>query len=261
MEFSTILFEKRESIAIITMNRPQIYNALSRTVLIELDAAMDEIEKDDDIHAFIITGAGEKAFVSGADINELNGLGSVDGVKWMFYGQKVFTRIERCLKPSIAAVNGYALGGGCELSMVCDIRIASENAKFGQPEINLGNMPGWGATQRLQRLVGISRAKQMIFTGEFLNARKACEWGLCSDVLTDRRSLLDEAERLAKRISSKGSIALACCKQAIQYGSDAPIDTGMALEAYGVGICLSTEDQTEGVNAFLEKRKPVFKGE
>jgi enoyl-CoA hydratase len=177
----------------------------------------------------------------------------------MMLGQRIFNAIEDCSKPSIAAVNGYALGGGCELAMCCDIRIASENAKFGQPEIKLGNIPGWGGTQRLPRLIGKGRASQMIFTGEFLSAADAEKYGLVNTV-TSQDELLDKAIELAKKIASMGPIALKMAKIAINEGLRSNVPTGLKVEAYGVSVCLSTEDQKEGVNAFFEKRPSHFKG-
>ncbi|MBC8587798.1 enoyl-CoA hydratase-related protein [Paratissierella segnis] len=260
MKYNMLLLEEKDDIAIVSINRPKVYNALNREVLEELDKAITYIENNADIHAFIITGVGPKAFVSGADINELNGINSSDGTKWMLEGQRIFARIERSDKPSIAAVNGYCLGGGNELAMACDIRFASENAKFGQPEIKLGNIPGWGGTQRLPRLIGLSRAKQMVLSGEFISAKEAYDYGLVNKVLPDQESLLEESIRLAHVIASRGSISIAYAKKAINYSQETSLDAGLSLEAFGVGLCLSTDDQTEGVNAFIEKREPHFKG-
>lgn len=259
MQFENILFEKKDYVATITVNQPQTLNALNTKTLKELEAAVEMIEQDKDIRAFIITGSGPKAFVAGADIHELDNMTPSDGLVFMDLGQKVFNRIENGTKPSIAAVNGYALGGGCELSMCCDIRIASENARFGQPEIKLGNLPGWGGTQRLTRLIGKGRASQMIFTGEFMKAEEAECWGLVNKVVP-LENLLEEAMELAQKIASKGPIALKEAKRAINEGVNHGIETGLLVERYGVAICLTTQDQKEGTAAFLEKREPHFAG-
>lgn len=259
MEFENIILEKKGAIAVITMNRPSILNALSYQTLSELQQAAEDIEADSAIRAFIITGAGPKAFVAGADIHELDHLPPSDGLKFMQMGQRVFNYIEEMSKPSIAAVNGYALGGGNELCMCCDIRIASSRAKFGQPEIKLGNMPGWGGTQRLTRLIGKGRASEMIFTGAFVTAEQAERMGLVNKVV-EPELLLPAAMELAENIASKGPIALNMAKIAINEGLRSNITTGLAVEAYGVTVCLTTEDQKEGVNAFLQKREPRFIG-
>lgn len=259
MGYELIEVEFQDEIAIITINRVKVYNALNRQVLDELLNAVHEIENNDEIKAFIITGAGEKAFVSGADINELMDVRPVDAVEFMFFGQTVFNRIEQSPKPSVAAVNGYALGGGCELAMACDIRIASENAKFGQPEINLGNIPGWGGTQRLTRLVGIGHAKELILTGQIIDAARAERIGLCNSVVKPE-ALMDEATALAKLIASKGPISTRLGKLVVNNHDNMSLEAGLILEAFGVGLCMSTEDQTEGVAAFFEKRKPKFTG-
>ncbi len=259
MKLENVIFEKKENIAIITINRPDSLNALNYQTLYEIESVVRSIEEDNEIRSFIITGSGKKAFVAGADIHDLDHVSPVKGYDFMMLGQRIFNAIEDCSKPSIAAVNGYALGGGCELAMCCDIRIASENAKFGQPEIKLGNIPGWGGTQRLPRLIGKGRASQMIFTGEFLSAADAEKYGLVNTV-TSQDELLDKAIELAKKIASMGPIALKMAKVAINEGLRSNVPTGLKVEAYGVSVCLSTEDQKEGVAAFFEKRPSHFKG-
>lgn len=259
MELENVIFEKKDNIAIVTVNRPDLLNALNYKTLYEIESVVNSIENDNDIRAFIITGSGKKAFVAGADIHDLDHVSPAKGYDFMLLGQRIFNAIEDCSKPSIAAVNGYALGGGCELSMCCDIRIASENAKFGQPEIKLGNIPGWGGTQRLPRLIGKGRASQMIFTGEFLPAADAEKIGLVNTV-TSQDELLDKAIELAQKIASMGPIALKMAKIAINEGLRSNVIQGQKVEASGVAICLSTEDQKEGVNAFFEKRPSNFTG-
>lgn len=259
MNYELIKLEYDENIAIITINREKVYNALNKQVLTELLDALNGIENNKSIKTFIVTGAGEKSFVSGADIKELMNIRPIDGMEFMLFGQMVFNRIEKSPKPSIAAVNGYALGGGCELAMACDIRIASENAKFGQPEINLGNIPGWGGTQRLTRLVGVGRSKELILTGKLIDATRAEYIGLCNAV-TKSADLMDEAIELAKLIASKGPISTNLAKKAIDNCENMSLDAGLMFEAFGVGLCMSTEDQSEGVNAFFEKRRPDFSG-
>lgn len=251
--------EQKGAVAIITVNRPAVLNALNAKTLRELDEAVDRIERDDSVRVFIITGAGERSFVAGADINELNGVTPYEGWRFMELGQKLFDRIAHCGKPSIAAVNGYALGGGNELCMCCDFRIASAKAKFGQPEIKLGNIPGWGGTQRLPRLIGQGRASQMIMTGEFITAAKAEQWGLVNEV-TGPEELMPRAMELAEAIAGRGPIALQMAKEAIKTGLDDGIVCGLTVEAHGVAMCFTTDDQTEGVQAFLEKREAVFQG-
>jgi len=257
--YQTILYEKKGGIGLITVNRPHIYNALSKEVLGELLDAVNDLEQDSEVRVFIITGSSEKAFVSGADINELQNLTPAGAVNQMYLGQQVFSRIEQSSKPSIAAVNGYALGGGCELAMACDIRIAARSAKLGQPEINLGNMPGWGGTQRLPRLVGTAKAKELILTGDMITGEEAVAIGLCNHAV-DLEVLMDKAFEMAEKIARRGPLSVAYAKKAVHFSQEMSVEAGMVMEAFGVGLCVSTEDQTEGVNAFLEKRKPVFEG-
>ncbi len=259
MSYQNIVLETKGSVALITMNRPEALNALNRQTLLELEDAVRVINEDENVHAFILTGSGKKAFVAGADIHDLDHISTVQGLEFMELGQRVFNAIEDSPKPSIAAVNGYALGGGNELCMCCDIRIASENAKFGQPEIKLGNIPGWGGTQRLPRLIGKGRASQMVFTGEFMPAAEAERCGLVNRVYP-QDELLSAALALADAIAAKGAIALKMAKEAINAGLRSNVPTGLQIEAHGVCMCLTTDDQKEGVTAFLEKREARFLG-
>lgn len=259
MNYKNIIFEQKKNIGIVTINRQEVLNALNHETLSELIDVFHKIEDNSNIRVFIITGSGPKAFVAGADINELNGISPINGLQFMHFGQCVFNFIEEMGTPSIAAVNGYALGGGCELAMACDLRVASINAKFGQPEIKLGNIPGWGGTQRLPRLIGKSKAKELIFTGTFITAEEAEKLGLVNKVVP-QEDLLNVAEDLAFQIASKSPIALKLAKSAIDKGLEADIKIGLELEAQGVALCFTTDDQKEGVKAFFEKRPPVFKG-
>ncbi|BCV24590.1 enoyl-CoA hydratase-related protein [Gelria sp. Kuro-4] len=259
MEYENITLTREKNIAIITVNRPQVLNALNRQTLAELKATFLECEEDPGVRAVIITGSGLKAFVAGADINELNGLPPVEGLKLMHLGQEVFGLLEKMGTPSIAAVNGYALGGGCELAMACDLRIASTNAKFGQPEIKLGNIPGWGGTQRLPRLIGKTKAKELIYTGRFITAMEAERLGLVNKVVSPEELLLT-AKELAREVAAMAPIAIKMAKAAIDQGTEAELAIGLSLEAQGVAMCLTTDDQKEGVRAFFEKRAPVFQG-
>ncbi|AYO29650.1 crotonase [Biomaibacter acetigenes] len=259
MNYKNIIFEQKKNIGIVTINRQEVLNALNHETLSELMDAFHKIEDNPDIRAFIITGSGPKAFVAGADINELNGTSPINGLQFMHFGQRIFNFIEEMGTPSIAAVNGYALGGGCELAMACDLRVASVNAKFGQPEIKLGNIPGWGGTQRLPRLIGKSKAKELIFTGIFITAEEAEKLGLVNKVVS-QEDLLNVAEELAYKIALMSPIALKLAKSAINKGYETDIKIGLELEAQGVALCFTTDDQKEGVKAFFEKRPPVFMG-
>jgi len=257
MKFENILFEKKGNIVVITMNRPAALNALNNDTLKELDAALAAIKDDADIRGAIITGSG-KAFVAGADISQMAPYTSEQARVYMEFAQEVFNRIERMGKPFIAAVNGYALGGGCELSMACDIRIASENAVFGQPEVNLGLIPGFGGSQRLPRLVGPGIARELIYTGRNVKAAEAAAIGLANKVVP-ADDLLGEAMKMMELIVSKGGIAIRYAKIAINCGMDADIYKALELEKDLISLCFATEDQKEGCKAFLEKRPAVFK--
>lgn len=257
MEFKNILVEKEGNIAIMTINRPASLNALNSETLKELDIAIDVLAEDEEVLAVILTGAG-KAFVAGADITEMKDLNVNQGRKFGLLGNKVFRKLEIMEKPVIAAVNGFALGGGCEISMACDIRLASAKAKFGQPEVGLGITPGFGGTQRLPRLVGASMAKQLIFTGEIIGAEEALRIGLVNKVVEPEK-LMEEAKEMAKKIANNAPIAVKLCKAAINRGVQCDIDTAISYEAEVFGECFSTEDQKEGMTAFVEKRDKCFR--
>lgn len=254
MEYKNVILEKDGKIAIVTINRPKALNALNSETLKELDNVIDEISNDESIFAVVLTGAGEKAFVAGADISEMKDMNVLEGRKFGILGNKVFRKIELLEKPVIAAVNGFALGGGCELSMACDIRIASEKAKFGQPEAGLGITPGFGGTQRLPRLVGMGMAKELIYSTRTINAQEALRIGLVNRVVEPEK-LMEEAKKLANDIASKAPIAVKLCKEAINRGMQVDIDTALNIESQIFGECFSTEDQTDAMTAFVEKRK------
>lgn len=260
MAYENVILEREGEIAILTVNRPKVLNALNGATLDDIEAAVDEVRMDDGVRVLIVTGAGDKAFVAGADINQINQLPSASaGVAMSRHGQEVFFKLERLDKPVIAAINGFALGGGCEVAMACDIRIAADTARLGQPEINLGIIPGYAGTQRLPRLVGKGAAKLMIYTGEMVKAEEALRIGLVDKVVA-ASELLDEAKALAKQLLAKSPIALAVAKRSIDLGMEVDLDRGSAIEAMNFGIACSTEDKNEGTSAFLEKRKPIFKG-
>ncbi|MEO0138241.1 MAG: enoyl-CoA hydratase-related protein [candidate division WOR-3 bacterium] len=250
-----VVFEKRERMAIIRINRPDKLNALSPEVLDELETCVDEVSKDNGILSAIITGTG-KAFVAGADIGYIKTLDEEGGYKMALRGQEVFSKIENSPKVFIAAVNGYALGGGCELALACDFIIASENAVFGQPEVNLGIMPGWGATQRLVRKVGMNWAKYLILTGDRIDARMAYNIGLVQKVV-NHDNLMDEAINIANIIAEKGPLALKLSKEAINKSFELG-DFGFNYEAILFGKTVGSPEKDEGINAFFEKRKPNF---
>jgi enoyl-CoA hydratase len=254
MEYKNVLIEKEGKIAVITINRPKALNALNSETLKELDKVIDEVANDNEVLAVVITGAGEKAFVAGADISEMKDLSVLEGRTFGILGNNVFRKIETLEKPVIAAINGFALGGGCELSMSCDIRIASEKAKFGQPEVTLGITPGFGGTQRLARLVGMGMAKELIFSARTIKAEEALRIGLVNKVVAPE-ALMDEAKKLANTIASNAPVAVRLCKQAINRGMQVDIDTAINIEAEIFGECFSTEDQTDAMTAFVEKRK------
>ncbi|MCY6485675.1 short-chain-enoyl-CoA hydratase [Clostridium aestuarii] len=254
MEFKNVILEKEGKLAILTINRPKALNALNAETINDIDMAVDNIAKDKGIEAVIVTGSGNKSFVAGADIKEMKDMSVMDGREWAIYANGVFRKIETLNKPVIAAVNGFALGGGCEISMACDIRIASKNAKFGQPEVGLGITPGFGGTQRLARHVGMGRAKELIYTAKIVGAEEAYRIGLVNKVV-EQEELMDEAKKLANSIMKNAPVAVRLCKQAINRGMQVDIDTAVNLEAELFGECFSTEDQTEGMTAFMEKRK------
>ena len=258
MEYTNLLVDVKDHIAIITINRPDKLNALNHKTLSELQTLFEELKLNNDIYAVIITGSGEKAFVAGADISELNKLDMLEGKKFAEFGQKVFSSIENFEKPVIAAVNGFALGGGCELALSCHIRLASENAKFAQPEVNLGIIPGYGGTQRLTRLINSGRAMEMILTCDMLDANEALSIGLVNKVypISD---LMSKTWDLAVKISSKGQQAIKFAIKAVKTANEVPLSQGQNIEASLFALCCGTDDFKEGTGAFLEKRKPAFK--
>ena len=260
MPFEDILVEIEEPLAVITLNRPTVLNALRSQLLDELSTALRDLERDDRVRAIVVTGSGEKAFAAGADIAELNALASAgSGAAKARTGQALTRQIERLSKPVVMAINGFALGGGCEIAMAGDIRVASENAKFGQPEVNLGLIPGYGGSQRLTRLAGKGVATHLCLTGEIIDAQEALRIGLVTRVVP-AAELLNEAKRIATLIASKAPLAIAACKRAINNGAHLSIDDGLELEALEFGTLVDTEDIKEGTRAFLEKRKPAWKG-
>ncbi|MBW2147166.1 MAG: enoyl-CoA hydratase/isomerase family protein [Deltaproteobacteria bacterium] len=252
-----ILTESADGIGVIRFNRPEVRNALNRETVSQFRRALNEMAADDAIQVIIITGAGDKAFVAGADIKELRERSAADALGYA--NQDIFNEVERCPKPTIAAVNGFALGGGCELAMCCDIRIASATARFGQPEVNLGIIPGAGGTQRLPRLVGKGRAKEMILTGEIIDAEKAEHIGLVNRVVPPDR-LMEESRETARTIMGKGPLAVRLAKWAIDQGLETDLNSGLALEKSCFALLMKSEDKIEGTSAFLEKRKPRFTG-
>lgn len=262
MEYETILFEVENNVATVTFNRPKVLNALNRKAIVELNHAISRCEHNKDIKAVILTGGGDKAFVVGADINELKRLRDgdlTDAMEFEELGNNTFRLVETIGKPVIAAVNGYALGGGLELCMACDVRFASDKARFGQPEILLGAIPGWGGTQRLARLIGIGRAKELIMSGKQVDAERAYEMGLVNR-LFPAEQLMDEARSFAEELTRLPSLAIKMAKDSINYGYDVAFETARRLELQCTFMCFCTQDLKEGVAAFLEKRRPSFLG-
>jgi enoyl-CoA hydratase len=257
MQLENLLLENSEGIATVTVNRPSAMNAMTVSTLEELEEVVAEIVRNRGIRAAILTGAGTKAFVAGADIAVMRNMTSTQARDLALQAHRIYASIEQSPKPFIAAVNGYALGGGCELAMACDIRLASETAKFGQPEINIGILPGFGGTQRLPRLVGKGRALEIILTGEMIDAREALRIGLVNRVVP-QGELLDEARQLARKIAAKGLVAVKLCKEAVGNGLEMDLAKACAYEAELFGYSFSTADQKEGMGAFLEKRPAVF---
>lgn len=258
MAYENVLLEKEDRVAILTINRPKALNALNNDTLLDIKSAITEVKEDSSIDVLIITGA-DKAFVAGADISFMQPLTAIEGRAFGALGQAVFRAIEAMEKPVIAAVNGFALGGGCELAMCCDFRIASTKAKFGQPEVGLGITPGFGGTQRLPRLVGAGMAKQMLYTADIIDAAEALRVGLVNSVV-EPEELMDFVKKIAKRIVSKAQVAVRLSKVAATEGMQTDIDRSMTIEADAFGLCFATADQKEGMSAFVEKRKPGFVG-
>lgn len=259
MKYETLLCDRRDRIAFVTINRPDKLNALNAQAKSELQQLFLDIQHDAEIDVVIVTGAGEKAFVAGTDIKELADLDEQKGRLFSEGGQDVFNLIENLGKPVIAAVNGYALGGGAELVLACHVRIASDNAKFGQPEVNLGIIPGYGGTQRLARLVGKGRALELILTGESIDAQEAYRIGLVNKVVT-LPELMKSAETMAQKIIGKGQVAVRLALKAVNATQEFSLASGQTFEAELFGRCCASEDFKEGTSAFLEKRKPAFKG-
>ena len=251
--YEHLLMETRGQIAIVTINNPKSLNALNSATLAELNDCLAGIEKSKDIRVVILTGSGAKAFVAGADISEMVNATAAEGRAMALLAKDAFYRLEKMPQVTIAAVNGFALGGGCELSMSCDIRIAAANAKFGQPECNLGILPGFGGTQRLARLVGKGRAKELIFTCDYISADEAYRIGLANKVVP-QEELMDTSIAMAEKILTKGSYAISLAKMCIETGMDTDLDSGLDMEATNFGLSFATADKKEGMTAFLEKR-------
>lgn len=259
MDYTTIIFEKKDNYALITLNRPDKLNALNKQMFDDLDDAFKKIELDESIQAVVLTGTGEKAFAAGADIKELNKSDKRSGKLFSEYGSYVMRRLAEMRIPTIAAINGFALGGGCELTMACQMRFASENAKMGQPEVNLGIIPGYGGTQRLTRIVGKAKAMELVLTGNMVNAEEAHRIGLVNAVYP-ANELLQKTEEFVKLILSKGPLAVSAAIECINAADELSPHEGLAFESRKFGDVCGTDDFKEGTNAFLEKRKAEFKG-
>jgi len=257
--YKTLIYEKKDNIGILTINRPDKLNAISNELTSELSKLLDDIEKDEGLRVLIITGKGDKAFVAGADIKELVDRDARQGRKVSQKRQEIFSHIENLQIPVIAAVNGYALGGGLELALACSIRICSDKAQFGAPEVKLGIIPGDGGTQRLPRLIGLGRAMELILTGDFIDAQEAFRIGLVNKVFP-LEELMEKAMELAQKIASRPPLAVSYAKEAVNRSQEGDTASGFALESYLHALSCTTEDKKEGVSAFLEKRKGKFKG-
>jgi len=258
MSYQTLLLDVKDNIAVVTLNRPDKLNALNAQTINDLDSVFDELKENEGVYAIVLTGSGEKAFVAGADIKELNKLDMISAKEFAEKGQAVFSKIEKFDKPVIAAINGFALGGGCELALACHILLASDNAKFGQPEVNLGIIPGYGGTQRLARLINTGRAMEYILTADMISADDAYRIGLVNKVYP-QSELLDKAIEMAKKITGKGQQAIRLAMKAVKAVDEMSLKEGQNLEASLFALCCGTEDFKEGTSAFLEKRKPEFK--
>lgn len=259
MAYENLLYDVKNEIAYITFNRPKVLNALNRRTVEELGQALDRAREDAGVRVLILTGSGEKSFVAGADIHELAQRTPADGKDFSLFGQEIFRRLETLGKPSIAAINGFALGGGCELALSCTLRIASRNARLGQPEVKLGIIPGYGGSQRLARLCGKGVAHEMILTGEMISADEALGIGLVNHVV-EPPELLATAESIARKIMANAPLAVQYSMEAIARGTEMPQEEGLFLEATLFGLCCASEDMREGTRAFLEKRPAQFKG-
>ena len=259
MEFKYILCEKSEGIATITLNRPEALNAFNKEVIEEVLQALEDTRNEENMRVVILTGVGEKAFSAGADIKTMKGMNALKARELSLMGEKLCYALENLEKPVIAAINGYALGGGLEVAMACDLRIASENARMGQTEVNIGLIPGWGGTQRLTRLIGRTKAKELVFTGKMIDAKTAEQLGLLNMVVPADK-FRETVRQFAAELASKAPVAIKVAKAVINKGEDASLDAAIALEREGIGVVGSTEDLQEGVSAFTEKRKPAFKG-
>jgi enoyl-CoA hydratase/carnithine racemase len=259
MNFENILVEKKNSIAYVTVNRPKVLNALDMSTMEELRSAFTDVKSDAAIRVAILTGSGEKAFIAGADIGELSKHDAVSGKEYTHRGQSVLDLIEDLGKPVLACINGFALGGGCEIAMACTMRLASSNAKLGQPEVKLGIIPGYGGTQRLPRLVGKGVAMQLVLTGEMISAEEGLRIGLVNEV-TPPAELIPRAEAIAQKIIANAPLAIQYAMEAVNRGLDLSLADGLYLEATLFGVCCATEDKKEGTAAFLEKRGAQFKG-
>jgi enoyl-CoA hydratase len=259
MAFENLIYEKKDGIAYITFNRPKVLNALNRQTIEELGAALRDARDDASVRVLILTGSGEKAFVAGADISELAQQTPVGGKEFSLYGQGIFHLLETVGKPSICAINGFALGGGCELALCCSIRIASKTARIGQPEVKLGILPGYGGSQRLARLCGKGVAHELCLTGEMISAEEAQRIGLVNHIY-EPAELIPAAEALAKKIIANAPLAVKFAMEAVERGSQMPLEEGLFLEATLFGVACATEDMREGTKAFLEKRAPNFHG-
>jgi enoyl-CoA hydratase len=257
MDFENILLEKDGSVATITMNRPKALNALNKETLLELECCLAGIAADPDVRVLIITGGGDKAFVAGADISFMQSLSVAEARAFGQLGHRVMRALEELPQPVICAVNGFALGGGCEMALACDMRFASSNAKFGQPEVNLGVIPGFGGTQRLPRLVGKGLANELIFSGKMIDAREACRIGLVNQVFGPEE-LMGECRKLAVMIASRGPSAVRLCKDAVKNGYEMDQARACSYEADLFALCFAADEQSEGMAAFLEKRSPNF---
>ena len=258
MAYKTLLYEKEDGIGTVTINRPASLNALNGEVYAELYELFEEIEKDSEVRVAILTGSGDRAFVAGSDITEMAPQSSMEIAGFVEIARKASDRIYSLSKPVIAAINGYALGGGCELTMCCDLRIASEKARFGQPEINVGVIPGAGGTQRLSRLIGMTRAKELIYTGDMIDAGTALSYGLVNKVVPVE-DLMNEAKEMARKLLTKSGRILSLAKAAITAGAGMSLPDALTYEAQCFALCFASEDQKEGMKAFMEKRKAEFK--